>query len=79
MARAAGTHVKGGGRSLVGPASIPEPHSGLEDRGGRQGIPVTPTLQVRCWCDRSYVSVPTAEVRAGRTRSCGRPACTSSA
>lgn len=76
MARTPGTRVKGGGRSLMGPATVPEPHAGLEDRGGRQGIAVTATLQVRCWCDRSYVSVPTAEVRKGRTRSCGRPRCT---
>lgn len=32
-------------------------------------------LKTMCWCDTRIVSVPTADVRAGRTRSCGLWSC----
>lgn len=32
-------------------------------------------LLVACWCEKSYVWVPRAEVRACRTRSCGGRDC----
>ena len=33
-------------------------------------------LAVYCWCHREIVHVPPVELRAGRTRSCGRRGCT---
>ena len=32
-------------------------------------------LRVTCWCEAAVVTVPAAEVRAGRTRSCRRSDC----
>lgn len=32
-------------------------------------------LPVLCWCTASAVAVPVADIRAKRTRSCGRPDC----
>lgn len=32
-------------------------------------------LSVTCWCEEQVVDVPTAEVRRGLTRSCGRRGC----
>lgn len=28
-----------------------------------------------CWCDTVYVVVPLDDIRAGRTRSCGKKRC----
>jgi hypothetical protein len=33
------------------------------------------TLDVYCWCQRRIVKIPAAEIRAGRTASCGAAAC----
>jgi hypothetical protein len=34
-----------------------------------------PALQVECWCQRAVVIVSVPMVKAGWTRSCGRPGC----
>lgn len=34
------------------------------------------TVPVTCWCEAAIVKVPTREVRAGLTHTCGRPDCT---
>ena len=48
------------------------------DRAGERGNAIVERpgwLGVTCWCQRLYVLVPSGHVRAGRTRSCGRPDC----
>lgn len=39
-------------------------------RGHTEGL-----LEVECWCRHAIVLVPPSDVRAGRTRSCGRAWC----
>lgn len=41
----------------------------------RRGTSRPGHLAVSCWCEKFYVSVPEADVLAGRTASCGRPNC----
>lgn len=36
---------------------------------------MTSSLNVAWWCERSIVSVPADDVRAGRTESCRRVGC----
>ena len=45
---------------------------------GHQHLLLTPErglLAASCWCQRAIVAVTPAEVLAGKTASCGRPAC----
>lgn len=35
----------------------------------------TGCLDAACWCEARVIAVPADLVRAGRTRSCGRPDC----
>jgi hypothetical protein len=35
----------------------------------------TTDLPVLCWCEKVTVIVPIADIRAGRTLSCGDPRC----
>jgi len=37
--------------------------------------PTPATVDVTCWCERLTVKVPTADVWAGRTKSCGLASC----
>lgn len=40
-----------------------------------QRAPHPDDLMVECWCHRSWVWIPAADVRAGRTESCGMARC----
>lgn len=44
-------------------------------KGGEFGRPVSEELTVECWCQAVLLSVPSSEIRAGRTMSCGAEGC----
>lgn len=52
----------------------PVPDYPLGNAGAALG-PVDGSLRVLCWCGREQLKVPTEQVAAGKTGSCGRPEC----
>lgn len=48
--------------------------------GGSESAPEAPYMKMAdlpapCWCEGRFVLVPKAEIREGRTRSCGKRGC----
>lgn len=56
-------------------ATAPEIVLDLEQQDVTQRRAVVKTLKVECWCMAAEVIVDQAEVRKGRTGSCGAPGC----
>lgn len=59
---------------LAAAASYPtvaNPQHGHGERPNRE----SGLLDATCWCDRTVVKVTPEDVRAGRTKSCGRRGC----
>jgi hypothetical protein len=48
-----------------------------ELRTSTQRVAAVKELKVYCWCGKKQIKVAQAEVRAGRTDSCGREGCES--